>query len=210
MIFGISHVELAVTDLPRARRLYEGTLGLAVKKEGDGFVDLDAGTVLVRLYETARVEQKVALRMQVGDVWEAWKRLIDGGARPLYEPMRTAQLEVMGSVSDADGHALTVWRALSEDEYGFLPDLPKAGEWRTDAEELLKSLLTGVPSLFRGLARRKVVQEAEALADDHAVGREDVIRAYIRANARITRHRVKKPLEAHGIDPARYQADFDS
>lgn len=209
MIFGISHIELAVTNLARARRLYEGTLGLGLKKEGEGFVDLDAGTVLVRLFQTTRVEQKVALRMQVADVGAAWKRLVEAGARPLYEPMRTPQLEVLGSVADPDGHALTVWRQLSEDEYGFLPDLPKAGEWRAEAEDLLKSLLTSVPALFRGLARRKVVQEAELLATDHAVSREDVIRAYIRANSRPTRYRVKKPLEQHGIDPERYAADFD-
>jgi catechol 2,3-dioxygenase-like lactoylglutathione lyase family enzyme len=210
MIFGISHVELAVTNLARARRLYVDTLGLLVKKEGEGFVDLEAGTVLVRLFETSRVEHRVAMRLQVGDVPLAWQTLVDAGARPLYEPLRTPQLEVVGSVADPDGHSLTVWRPLSEDEYGFLPELPKAGEWHGEAEALLKSLLTGVPSLFRGLARRKVVAEAEALSVGRAVGKEDVIRAYIRANAKITRYRVKKPLEAHGIDCARYQADFDA
>jgi hypothetical protein len=69
--------------------------------------------------------------------------------------------------------------------------------------------LTRVPSLFRGLARRRVVQEAEELAEARAVGREEVIRGYIRSSARITRGRVKKPLIEHGIDPEAYRADFE-
>lgn len=102
-----------------------------------------------------------------------------------------------------------MWRALSEDEYGYLPTLPIQQTWDGEAEALLKSLLTRVPSLFRGLARRKVVQEAEAIATARQVGREDVIRAYIRSNARVTRSRVRKPLLEHGIDPEHYRADFE-
>lgn len=211
MFHGLSHVDLAVTNLARARAFYVGVLGFPVKREGEGFVDVDAHSGSLRLLETRRVEHKAALRVAVGDVEQAWKRLVEAGARPLYEPMRTPHLELLGSVADPDGHTITVWRELSEDEYGFVPELPKAQRWDPEAEALLKSLLLRVPALFRGLARRKVVREVETLAAGRDVGREDVIRGYIRGNSRPTRKlRVRPPLLEHGIDPERYAEDFEA
>lgn len=209
MFFGVSHVDVPVTDLPRARRLYAEGFGFQVKKEGPGFCDVDTHTVVLRLIETRTVQHPGAFRLQVSDVEKAFARLLELGGRALYEPLRTPQLELVGSVADWDGNTISVWRNLSEDEYGFLPALPTEQSWSGEAEKLLQSLLTGVPSLFRGLARRKVVREAEELAGVRDVGREEVIRAYIRASAKITRGRVKKPLLAHGIDPQHYQADFE-
>ncbi|MDP1829331.1 MAG: DUF2621 family protein [Archangium sp.] len=209
MFYGVSHVDVSVTDLARARQFYADSLGFVVKREGPGFCDVDTNTVLLRLIETRSVEYRSAIRLQVSDVEKAFARLLALGGRALYEPLRTPQLELVGSVADQDGNALSVWRNLSEDEYGFLPELPTEQAWQGEAEQLLQSLLVGVPSLFRGLARRKVVREAEDLARGRDVGRQDVIRAYIRANAKITRGRVKKPLLAHGIDPDQYRADFE-
>lgn len=209
MFFGVSHLELPVTDLARARRFYTEALGFPVKQDGEGFCDVDTHSVLLRLVEVRRVEQHATLRLQVGDVAAAYAALLAAGAKALYPPERTPQLELMAQASDPDGHGITVWRALSEDEYGYLPTLPIQQTWDSEAEALLKSLLTRVPSLFRGLARRKVVQEAEAIATARQVGREDVIRAYIRSNARVTRNRVRKPLLEHGIDPEHYRADFE-
>ncbi|MBK7539087.1 MAG: DUF2621 family protein [Myxococcales bacterium] len=210
MFHGVSHIDVAVKDLARARRLYAEGLGFVVVREGAGFCDIDANSLLLRLIESRSVEYRTAIRLQVPDVNKAWRHLLDLGARVLYEPARTEQLELAGSALDPDGNCLTVWRALSEDEYGFLPDLPKAQAWLGDAEQLLQTLLTRVPSLFRGLARRKVVREAEELARGKDVTREHVIRAYIRANARITRYRVRAPLLEQGVDLDRYQEDFDS
>ncbi len=213
MFYGVSHVDLSVSDLARSRRFYSEGLGFAVLREGPGFCDLDANSLHVRLIESRSIEYRCAIRLQVPDVEAAWAKLVQLGAKGLYEPMRTDQLELVGSAADPDGHCLSVWRAMSEDEYGFLPALPKEQEWKPEAEQLLKSLLTKVPSLFRGLARRKVVREAEELAGerkaDRDVGRDDVIRAYIRSNAKITRHRVKAPLIEHGVDLDQYRADFD-
>ena len=210
MFHGVSHVDVAVRDLDKARRLYADGLGFTVAREGAGFCDVDANSMMLRLIESRTIEYRCALRLQVPDVEKAWKHLLALGARPLYEPMRTEQLELAGSAADPDGNCLTVWRALSEDEYGFLPALPKEQAWKAEGEQLLQALLTRVPSLFRGLARRKVVREAEELARGRDVTRQDVIRAYIRANARITRYRVRAPLLEQGIDPDQYQADFDS
>lgn len=209
MFYGISHVDLAVRDLARSRRFYSEGLGFALLREGPGFCDLEANSLHLRLVESRGVEYRCAIRLQVPDVAAAWARLVELGARPLYEPARTEQLELVGSAADPDGHCLTVWRNMSEDEYGFLPALPTEQGWLPEAEQLLKSLLTRVPSLFRGLARRKVVREAEELATGRDVGRDDVIRAYIRSNAKITRGRVRAPLIDHGVDLDQYRADFD-
>lgn len=210
MFYGVSHLDVSVAHLQRARQFYTDALGFAVRREGPGFCDVDTNTVLLRLIETRTVEHRTALRLQVADVDAAFQKLKAAGARELYEPLRTPQLELVASVADPDGNTVSVWRPLSEDEYGFLPTLPTAQSWHDDAQALLQSLLTGVPSLFRGLARRKVVREAEALAEGRDVARRDVIRAFIRANAKITRYRVRKPLLEHGINPDAYAADFES
>lgn len=209
MFYGVSHVDLAVSNLARSRRFYSEGLGFSVLREGAGFCDLDAHSLHLRLVESRAIEYRCAIRLQVPNVEAAWRKLVELGAKPLYEPARTEQLELVGSTSDPDGHCLTVWRNMSEDEYGFLPSLPKEQSWAPDAEKLLQSLLTKVPSLFRGLARRKVVREAEEIAAGRDVGREDVIRAYIRSNAKITRYRVRAPLIEHGVDPEQYRADFE-
>jgi catechol 2,3-dioxygenase-like lactoylglutathione lyase family enzyme len=209
MFYGVSHVDLAVSNLARSRRFYAEGLGFPVIREGAGFCDLDANSMHVRLIESRTVEYRCAIRLQAPNVEAAWAKLVELGAKALYEPARTEQLELVGSVADPDGHCLSVWRAMSEDEYGFLPALPKEQSWTPDAEQLLKSLLTRVPSLFRGLARRKVAREAEELAVGRDVGREDVIRAYIRSNAKVTRNRVRAPLVDHGVDLDQYRADFD-
>lgn len=211
MFFGISHLEVPVTELERSTRLYVERLGLRPRGEGEGWRDLESGTITLRLVEVRRVESRVALRVQVADVEGAVAALNEAGSRTLYAPMRTPALELVASVADPDGHTLTVWRALSEDEYGFVPELPKQLGWEPEAEALMKSLLSKVPALFRALARRKVVRNAEHLAGERRlVGREDVIRAYILSSAKVTRYRLREPLRAHGISPEDYSSEFEA
>jgi predicted enzyme related to lactoylglutathione lyase len=212
MFYGISHIDLPVTDLVRAERFWVDVAGLHPSRRGEGFVDLDSGSITLRLIEVPRVEHPVSLRISVRDVQAAYDTLRAAGAQSLYEPMRTQELHRVASVTDTDGHKLFVWRELTEDEYGFTPDLPKEGEWHAEAETLLKSLLSHVPALFRALARRKVTRVVEELAGyDHSpVTREHVIRGYIMASAKVTRYRLIEPLRRCGIDPDRYQAEFDT
>lgn len=210
MFYGISHVDVPVTDLERARTLFEGVLGMRERRRGEGFLDLENGTIVLRLVATTRVLHPVSLRIEVPDVDVAFRRLAEAGLHALYPPDRTPSLELAGTLADPDGHTLTVWRELSEDEYGFVPSLPVEGAWAEDANALLKSLLLAVPSLFRGLARRRITRVAEELATGRAVLREDVIRAYIVSSAKITRYRLIAPLKAHGIEPDRYRAEFES
>jgi catechol 2,3-dioxygenase-like lactoylglutathione lyase family enzyme len=211
MFFGVSHVDIPVSDLVRARGLYEGILGFTAVKQGEGWVDLSANTTLLRLVQTRRPEHRASIRVQVSDVDAAHKALLGAGARCLYEPMRTPDLELLASASDLDGHTISVWRALSEDEYGFVPELPKVMTWKPEAEELLKSLLLSVPSLFRALARYKVSRLAEELAGaTKLVSTDCVVRAFILSNAKITRYRVREPLIRHGYSPDDYKDEFDA
>jgi predicted enzyme related to lactoylglutathione lyase len=212
MFYGVTHVDVPVTSLTRAEAFWGHLMGLKEARRGDGFIDLDSGSVMLRLIQVSRVEHPVALRVSVPDVQAAFDLLIQSGGRALYEPMRTPALELVANVADPDGNSIFVWRELSEDEYGYVPDLPKQGEWHADAEELLKSLISHVPALFRALARRKVTKIVEELAgyDHSAVTREHVIRGYILSSAKITRYRLVEPLRQCGIDPDRYKEEFDA
>lgn len=211
MFFGISHLIVPVTALDASAALWEDVMGFTAVQRGDGFVDMDTGSATLRLLQVQKVESSVSLRLQVSDVTAAYGALLAAGAASRYAPMKTPQLEEMACVSDADGHAIVLWRALSEDEWGFVPELPKQGEWLPDAEDLLKRLLAHVPALFRMLARRKTTRVIEQLAAEaHSpVTQEWVIKGYITASAKITRFRLVEPLRAEGINPDDYRAEFE-
>ena len=152
------------------------------------------------------------MRVVVRDVGQAYQMFLAAGATSRYTPMKTPELEEMACVSDPDGHSIVLWRALTEDEWGFVPDLPKQqGEWTEDAEDLLKRLLSHVPALFRMLARRKTTRiiELMALESNSPVTRELVIKGYITSSAKVTRYRLVEPLRAEKINPDDYKAEFD-
>jgi catechol 2,3-dioxygenase-like lactoylglutathione lyase family enzyme len=209
--FGLSHVDIAVTDLVRALTIYEKCLGFSVIQQGEGFADLDATPIKIRLVATRKPEARAAVRIQSPQVEAGIDALIATGCALLYPATRTPLQELAGSVRDPDGNIITVWRELSEDEYDFVPALPKELSWTEDAEALLQSLLKSVPALFRALARYRVTREAEALAArTRVVSREEVIRGFILASPKVTRARNRKPLIDNGIDADKYQADWDA
>jgi predicted enzyme related to lactoylglutathione lyase len=212
MFFGVTHLDLPVTDLIRAEAFWGKLIGLKEVKRGEGFIDLDSGSVILRLVQVPTVSRPATLRVSVPDVQSAFEMLLQNGGRALYEAYRTPALELEAHVADPDGNTIIVWRELSEDEYGFVPELPKQGEWQADAEKLLNELLAFVPALFRGMARRKVTKIIEEVAelDRSAVTREQVIRGYIMASAKIKRDRLIEPLKQCGINPDNYQEEFDS
>jgi predicted enzyme related to lactoylglutathione lyase len=211
MFHGISHVDLQVTNLELTTRLWNKVIGFEIKSQGEGFVEIDSGNVAIRLIEVPEIEQTCTIRLSVANVANSYQHLIGAGAKARYAPMNTPELEKIACVTDHDGHSIILWRALSEDEWDFVPDLPKTGEWYPDAEELVVNLLSHVPAFFRMLARRKVTRVVEELAreDKSAVTREHVIKGYITASAKVTRTRLIEPLKAEGINPADYQAEFD-
>ncbi len=212
MFFGVTHVDVPVTDIARAEAFWGKLIGLKEVKRGEGFLDLDSGSVILRLVQVPAVSRPVTLRVHVGNVEAAYATLVQSGGRPLYEAQRTPALELEAHVADPDGNAAIVWRDLSEDEYGFVPDLPKQGEWQPDAEKLLNELLSYVPALFRSMARRKVTKVIEEVAgwDKAAVNRQHVIRGYILASAKIKRDRLIEPLKKCGINPDDYKEEFDA
>ena len=212
MFFGISHIDLPVADFVRAEAFWGRLIGLKEVKRGEGFIDLESGTVILRLVQVAKVTRPVTVRVCVPDVSAAYDLLVKSGGRGLYEAYRTPALEIEAHVADPDGNAVIVWRELSEDEYGFTPELPKQGEWEPGTEKLLNELLSYVPALFRGMARRKVTKIIEEVAemDRTVVTRETVIRGYIMSSAKIKRDRLIEPLKLCGIDPDSYKEEFDS
>lgn len=211
MFHGISHIDLQAVNLEQTRRFWTDVIGFSIKSQGDGFVEIDSGNVAIRLIEVPAIEQTATIRITVADVTNTYQQLINAGATSRYEPMKTPDLEKIACVTDNNGHSIILWRALSEDEWDFVPELPKTGEWYPDAEELVVNLLSHVPAFFRMLARRKVTRVVEELAkeDNSPVTREHVIKGYITSSAKVTRSRLIAPLQAEGIDPEDYQAEFD-
>jgi len=211
MFHGISHIDMQVMDLEKAKQLWSGVIGFTISKEGEGFAELDSGNVLIRLIEVPNIEQTVSLRLSVNEVDKAYAYLLEQGALSRYAPMNTPDLQEIACVTDSNGHSIIVRRELTEDEWDFTPTLHKTGDWLPDAEELVVSLLSYVPAFFRMLARRKVIKVVEQLAqdDDSPVTREHVIKGYITSSAKVTRGRLIEPLKAQGINPEDYQAEFD-
>jgi len=207
IVYGVSHIDVPVADLARAERFYTEGLGFPRKDAGEGFVDLDASSIAIRLFESPKNERRVMIRVQAADVGGVHRALVALGGRSVSLPTRTAT-EELGSVRDPDDNTLTVWRPLTEDEYVEVPALPTRTEWAPEAEVLLKSLLLAVPALFRGLARRKIVRLAEEMFAHRRITPRDAVRAYILASARITRYRLEEPLRRHGFDPQDFAADF--
>ncbi|MDP2341833.1 MAG: DUF2621 family protein [Deltaproteobacteria bacterium] len=211
MFFGVSHVDVPVRDLVRARRFWVEGLGFAVKREAEGFIDVETGNVLVRLHATERAMRPASLRLVVADPQAAADVVVALGGQLLYDVAKTPALELVATCADPDGNQIIVWRDLSEDEYEQAPELPMTLRWDSSAEILLKDLLGHVPALFRGLARRKVTRNAEYIATQTTnaiVNRDVVVRAYILSSARITRDRLRRPLVAHGFDPDDYLEEF--
>ena len=210
MFYGLSHVEVFVRNLARSRELYVDVLGFAVKREGEGWLDLETGTVTLHLRETKDTPAPVVLRVISANVEEGTATLTAAGGKLVCEATRTEQLTEMAAVQDFDGHTIIVWRELSEDECGFDPDLPTEIDWGEDAEALLKSLLHGVPALFRAQARRKIVRHTEERAQKMRVTEDTVVRAFISVTPKFMRDRARTPLVDNGYDPADYQDEFDA
>ena len=115
MFFGVTHVHVPVTDFARAEAFWGKLIGLKEVKRGEGFLDLDSGSVILRLVQVASISRPVTLRVHVGNVEAAFDTLVKSGGRALYEAQRTPALELEAHVADPDGNAVIVWRELSED-----------------------------------------------------------------------------------------------
>lgn len=209
IIYGISHIDVPVRDLDRAQKFYVEVLGFVSCERTDAWVDVEAGTVKLRLTQSGVPGPTVTIRLQCGQVEEARERLLHAGAKPVSEVERTPELELVTVVADPDEHRLILWRPLTEDEYGFDPELPTEKVWTPEAEARLKAILRTVPVLFRALARKRITKTSEIMSGDE-VDAHIVVRASILSTAKIMRKLMRAPLSDLGIDLERYQEDFDA
>ena len=100
---------IAVTDLDRARRFYEETLGLKTKDEwGAGFT-LESGDTLVNIYksEFAGTNKATALNFDVDDIEEEVGALKEKGV--FFEQYNMPGLEQRGDLYVGEGGFKTAW-----------------------------------------------------------------------------------------------------
>lgn len=208
MFYGVSHVVVPVSSVDEALPLYVSGLGFPLHERGESWADVEGASTFLRLQKRSGPIERVTLRIQTEDLEAGRMHLLQAGATADGEIERTPELELCCRVIDRDGHVLVLWRALTEDEYGFDPEIPSEGEWDPRAEEFLKLILRRVPVLFRHLARVKITRKAEALSvgivDEHTV-----IRASIMSTARIMRDTLRGPLVDAGVDLDKYKEEFD-
>lgn len=121
MFFGISHLIVPTADLERAAQLWRDVIGAEVHR-GDGFVDIDTGSATLRLAQVSRVESSLSLRLQVRQVQTTYDSLLAAGCSTRYAPMKTPELEGNGLRQRWRQASIVLWRPLSEDEWGFVPE----------------------------------------------------------------------------------------
>ena len=217
-MLGISHLRLPVSRLEVSRRFYESVMGfqvlgpeeaeLSAGPEGAGAV-LDALGVRLCLSASEEAFGLLELSFQTARVRAAVKRLSEGGAVVDQGPTKTSRGTLEAVLRDPDGHRLRIWRKLREDELEQEPELPTTRAWEEGARTLLRAFLQQTPVLFRDLARKNCVREAEHLTPDgQPVGPRTVARAVVRATPRLMRSRLRRPLGELGFDPDDFSEDF--
>ena len=100
---------IAVTDLDRARKFYEDTLGLKAKDEwGEGFT-LESGDTLVNVYksEFAGTNKATALNFDVDNIEEEVGALNEKGV--FFEQYNMPGLEQRGDLYVGEGGFKTAW-----------------------------------------------------------------------------------------------------
>jgi len=100
---------IAVTDLDRARKFYEDTLGLKTKDEWGEGVTLKSGDTRINLYrsEFAGTNKATALNFDVDDIEREVKELKD--KRIFFEEYDLPGLERRGDLYVAEGGFKTTW-----------------------------------------------------------------------------------------------------
>ena len=212
MFYGATHIDIPVSDLDRATTFWVEVVGFTVAKRQEGYVDIDGGNIKLRLTATDHVVHPLTIRISAGDVQAAFDTLVNEGLEPIFEPMQNSELEQVGAARDPDGHRLVVWRELTEDEHGVIPELPTVLTWPPECEEFLQRLLKHVPVLFRALARKKGTRSIEDLARAEGVpiDRDILIRGYIMSAPKFMRSNMVGPMATEGVNAADYQDAFDA
>lgn len=207
MLLGVSHVEIPVRALARARAFWIEVAGFSPLSAGADYLDLEGHGAIVRLV-AREPATGITIHFQTAQVEEDLAALIAGGAHPRRAP-EEHDGRWLGEVETEDGHRLVLWRRLRESDRAVAIPLPTSRPWEAAAEALANRLLAAVPESFRDLARQGAVAEAEHLAPDgQQVAVLEVVRATIRSTPRIMRERLRPSLLAEGYDLDAFPTDL--
>jgi predicted enzyme related to lactoylglutathione lyase len=119
----IAFIGIPVTDIPRARKFYEGVLGLAVSDEmmGGQWIEyaVDNNTLAIANVgdQWTPSDQGTGAAVEVEDFDDAIQHLKDQKVRFAAEPFETPCCH-MAVVQDPDGNKLIIHKLKSENEKG--------------------------------------------------------------------------------------------
>jgi predicted enzyme related to lactoylglutathione lyase len=122
-INAIGFVAIPVTDIPRARKFYEGVLGLTVSDEmmGGKWIEYTVGQDTLAIANVRDMwrpsDQGTGAAFEVEDFDDAIKRLKDRHVRFAAEPFETPCCH-MAVVQDPDGNKLMIHKLKPENEKG--------------------------------------------------------------------------------------------
>ncbi len=114
----LSFVILYVTDTAKATAFYRDILGMKVKVEEDGWVELDAGATAVALHHTdkmqkSEIESAPVLVFTVENIKDAYEALKDKGITFHNEPKQVCetpdQIGMSTTFSDPYGNMLSIF-----------------------------------------------------------------------------------------------------
>jgi len=119
-VLEIAFVSYPVTDLPRARKFYEETLGLVVSRtfgdDNQAWVEYDLGANTLAI-SNLNADWKPSAgggsaALEVEDMSAAVSRLKEDGHAPFFGPAETPVCYV-AAVSDPDGNSITIHQRKS-------------------------------------------------------------------------------------------------
>jgi len=122
-ISAIGFVAIPVTDIPRARKFYEGVLGLTVSDEmmGGKWIEYTVGQDTLAIANVSDMwrpsDQGTGAAFEVEDFDDAIKRLKDRHVRFAAKPFETPCCH-MAVVQDPDGNKLMIHKLKPENEKG--------------------------------------------------------------------------------------------
>ena len=120
----IGFVAIPITDIPRARKFYEGVLGLQVSDEmmGGKWIEYAVGEDTLAIANVSDTwtpsDQGTGAAFEVEDFDEAIDRLRDRHVRFAAEPFETPCCH-MAVVQDPDGNKLIIHKLKPENEKGI-------------------------------------------------------------------------------------------
>ena len=120
----IGFVAIPITDIPRARKFYEGVLGLQVSDEmmGGKWIEYAVGEDTLAIANVGDTwtpsDQGTGAAFEVEDFNEAIDRLRDRHVRFAAEPFETPCCH-MAVVQDPDGNKLIIHKLKPENEKGI-------------------------------------------------------------------------------------------